>query len=471
MTGKRVQGRRVADAPRETKPSVSPLVVVGLVLGLVTVGALALQKPANDPAEVATDTPSSRPLTRLDLLCPADDDGDAEVVLGSGADGEASYGEVSVRDADSDNSKQLDVSAGGAAPVSASSKAVVVTGTRGLAPGLFGARFGSADRPAAGECVAPTGERWFVGVGGGGLHESQLVLANPDTGPAVADVSLWSSTGELIDVDSRGLTIPGQRSSVLDLAALAPNRDELSIRVTVSRGRVAASMSDTYTPRGGEQVSDWLPSTTAPATQLLLPGLPRRMTEPTLVLANPGEDAGQVGIKVVGRDSTFAPSGVDEIKVPAGQSVTTELPASLVRLLAQEDTALQLTSSVPVVGSLRAVVAGDLVHIPAVEPSSGDAAAAAPGGPGSVLVLTAGSAAGPVKVDFPGTDAEPVAVRLRPGVTTTVPVPEKATAAVVHGSTDYVGSLRTITANGASLLPLRPLQLETLIPAVRPDWP
>lgn len=470
MSGKRIQGRRVAESTPEKGISLSPLVVLGLVLALVTAGALALQKPANDPAEVSADAPASRPLSRIDLLCPASVGNNADVVLGSGADTNGSDGTVAARDASSDNSHDLDVHPGQAAKSQASSEPVVVTGTGGLAPGLFGARFGTAERPAAGECNAPSGERWFVGVGAGALHDSQLVLANPDAGPAVADVSLWSSTGELIGVASRGLTIPGQRSSVLDLADLAPNREELSIRVTVSRGRVGATMSDTFTPREGDQVSDWLPSTAAPTTDLLLPGLPRTMTEPTLVLANPGDDAGQVGIKIVGRNSTFAPSGVDEIRVPAGESVTTELPASMVRLLAKEDTALRLTSTVPVVGSLRAVVAGDLVHVPTVEPVSGETAAAVPGGSDSVLVLTASSTAGRVSVRFPGTE-ESVTVRLRPGVTTTVPVPDQAAAAIVKGSTEYVGSVRTVTARGASLLPLRPLMLEKLIPAVRPEWP
>ncbi|KRF18794.1 hypothetical protein ASG90_02530 [Nocardioides sp. Soil797] len=471
MSGKRVQGRRVADAAPMKGAAFSPLVVFGLALALVTVGALALQKSANDPAEVSADAPASRPLTRLDLLCPAAVAGNSELVLGSGASDGAADGAVSVRDASSDNSDELDVRPGKAGSVTASTKAVMVTGTRGLAPGLFGARFGNAERPAAGECTAPASERWFAGVGAGGLHESQLVLANPDTGPAVADVSLWSSTGELIDVASRGLTIPGQRSSVLDLAELAPNRDELTLRVTVSRGRVAASMADTYTPRGGAAVSDWLPSTAPPATDLLLPGLPRSMAEPTLVLANPGEDAGQVSLKIVGKNSTFAPNNVDEIRVPAGESVTTELPASMVKLLAKEDTALRLTSTVPVVGSLRTVVAGDLVHVPAVEAASGQTAAAVPGGAGSALLLTAPTTAGRVSVTFTGADAKPVAVRLRPGVTTTVPVPEKATATIVDGRTEYVAAVRTVTAKGASLLPLRPLQLDKLIPAVRPEWP
>lgn len=469
MTGKRVQGRRVADRPAK-RAGVRPLLLVGLVAVLVSVGALALQKPANDPSDVPDDAAATRDLTRLDLLCPAGVPGGPQLVLGSGSPAPGS-GAVSLRDASSDKSGDVDLAPGTAEPVPAPGKPVVVTGTGAMAPGLFGARFGGAERPAAGECSAPTGEQWFVGVGAGGVHQSQLVLANPDTGPAVADVSLWSPTGELIDVASRGLTIPGRKSSVLDLAELAPNRDELAVRVSVSRGRVAASMADTYTPRDGEQVSDWLPATAAPSIELVMPGLPREMTESTLVLANTGDDEGRVSLKVVGKDSTFTPADVDEIRVPAGQSVTTELPDGLVEQLAKEDTALKLTSTVPVVGSLRAVVAGDLVHVPALEPASGRSGAAVPGGPDSVVVLAAGPTAGRVKVTFPGADGEPVGVRLRPGTTVTVDVPTGARAVLVNGKRSYVGAVRTVTAKGASLLPLRPLMLDQLIPAVRPEWP
>lgn len=474
MNGKRVQGRRVSEQARPGRRFPAAL-VVGLAAVAVAAASLSVQEKAEEAAQATPEAPRTRPLTSLSVLCPAAVPDSTALVVGSGApEAEADgSGEVTRRNASASDIATVDLDAGSVATVDDADDPVMVTGTGDLAPGLFGARFGATDTPAAGECLAPSSERWFAGVGAGGPHTSHLLLANPDTGPAVADVTLWNSAGEVVEVESRGLTIPGEKSSLLDLAELSPNRDELTVRVTVSRGRVAATMSDSYAPVGEDPVDDWLPATAAPATQQIIPGLPRTMKEPTLTVANPGEDAGRVTIKVVGGSSTFSPQGLEEIRVPAGESVTAEIPESVVALLKEEDAGLRLESSVPITGSLRALVVGDLVHLPAAEPST-DTAAALPGGSNSTVVLSAQQQAGRVTLRFLGatdTSDKQVKVRLKPTTSTAVPVPDGASAVVVSGSKAHVGAVRTVTADGASSLPLRPLQLEQLIPSVRPEWP
>lgn len=471
MSGQRSTGRRVAER-HARRGGISPALMVAAVAILLSAGALTVQQPSDQPELAPEQNAATRPLTSANMLCPAGVTGSPAVLVGSGKAGaEPADGTLTSRAVGKSQVQDIRVDASGIATIPDEAKAMVVTGSGARAPGLFGARFGAADRPAAGQCAQPSGERWFIGAGAGGLHESLLLLANPDTGPAVADISLWTTTGEVVDVDSRGLSIPGHDSSVLDLANLAPNRAELAVLVTVSRGRVAASMSDTYTPRGEEAVSDWLPSSAAPATSQIIAGLPHKMAEPTLSLVNPGTDAARVSLEVLGERSAFTPKGVDEIRVAAGQVTVTELPDSLVKLLAEENASLRLTSTVPVTGSLRAVVAGDLVHLPSVEEVTADAATALPGVEGSELLLTATTVAGRVRVEFPGEDRDPVRVRLKPGITTSVPVPASARAVVVHGSAGYAGAVRTVTAKGASLLPLEPLSYDRLIPSVRPQWP
>ena len=113
------------------------------------------------------------------------------------------------------------------------------------------------------------------------------------------------------------------------------------------------------------------------------------------MLANPGDTGGRVEVKITGRQSTFAPAGLKPIEVPAGQEVVTDLTDQLLRQLAKEDTALQLTSTVPVTASMRGVVGGDLVQLPAVRRRSGQIAAmVAPSGDQSVLLTTTPVAAG-----------------------------------------------------------------------------
>ena len=127
---------------------------------------------------------------------------------------------------------------------------------------------------AAGECSAPAGETWFVGIGTSGVHNSELQLTNPDSGPAVADLELYSVDGPMDEVRSRGLTIAGNDSTRIDLSNLAPDRAELAMRVTVSRGRVAASVQDSYSLPGKKPAIDWLGARPPPPRRWWCPGCP-----------------------------------------------------------------------------------------------------------------------------------------------------------------------------------------------------
>ncbi|MBD8868732.1 DUF5719 family protein [Nocardioides donggukensis] len=474
-------GRRVAAGPARR---FSPALVVGLAAVLIAALALAVQAPAAPPVEEPVRAPGSEPLDSLSLACPAAAEGStAPITLGSGADSSEvgdEGGGLSLRPADggADDDplevdlvpRELRLVPGPEVP-----GAVVATGVDGLAPGLFGARFGGPSRTAAGECVVPESERWFAGAGAGGRHTSRLRLVNPDAGPAVADVTLWSTEGELTRVASRGLTVPGRDSTVIDLEEISPQRNELAMRVQVVRGRLAATVDDEYAADGGEASADWLAATAEPAESLLLPGLPRQAEEHTLTLLNPGTTEGRVSLQVVGRESTFAPAGTEEIRVPAGRVVVTDLSRPLAQALGGEDAALRVDGTVPVAAGLRSVVAGDLLHLPAVPLAAGSSAALVPPTGSRTLVLSGAPAAGRADVSFLGAggagEVGTKRLRLRPGVTTSVPLPREARAVLVDTEVPHAGAVRTVTGGGGSVLPLRSLVLEQLVPQVTPQWP
>jgi len=50
-------------------------------------------------------------------------------------------------------------------------------------------------------------------------------------------------------------------------------------------------------------------------------------------------------------------------------------------------------------------------------------------------------------------------------------VPEGATGVVVSSKVDYVAIARIQSGDGATVLPLRPLITDLLVPSVRPAWP
>lgn len=473
MNTRRAPGRRVADRSRRTggprpgrRPGLrapSPRAALLLLAPLVVLVAVVVQAPAHEQGTPDPVGPRTVALASAHLACPSATPGSTLVVGSAGEDdGEGSVG---VHQAGTSELTPVPLQPGGVARTSTPSGATVVEARGALAPALYAARVADGADPAAGECNAPVGERWFVGVGAGGDHVSRLQLVNPDAGPAVADVTLWSTDGRLEEVESRGLTIPGGESTDLALDQLAPHRDDLAMQVTVSRGRVAATVRDRYRLPGGPRLGDWLPWAAGPASTQVLPGLPRTADERTLVLVNPGDDEARVRLEVIGRDTTFAPTAVDEIRVPAGRVVVTDLTRALAGVVRDEDTALLVDAGdAEVTASMRTVTGGDLVTTAAVPPASGTSAAVVPPGAGRVLLLTAPAGSGAVDVQFAGAGPATRKVGLEVGTTVAVPVPRDASAVVVRGPVGVVGAVRT---DGA-LLPLRELVLDQLIPHVEP---
>ena len=287
------------------------------------------------------------------------------------------------------------------------------------------------------------------------------------------DVALWSVDGPLDEVRSRGLTIPGNDSTKIDLSDLAPNRAELAMQVTVSRGRVAASVNDSFTvPGEGKPTVDWLTAASAPATELVVPGLSKQADSHTLVLANPGDAGGRVELKIAGKRSTFAPAGLEPIQVPAGRVVVTPLSDEVMKQLAKEDASLQLTGTVPVTASVRSVVDDDLVHLPGVPPAEGQTAAMVPPRGDHTLLVTTPTGGGSFEARFLTDGPEKTwQARVQPGTTTPVDIPEGTIGIVLQGAAPYAGGVRTVTDTGATFLPLRALALDQILPKVTPALP
>ncbi|MET1060861.1 MAG: DUF5719 family protein [Nocardioides sp.] len=449
------------------------MLVLGLAAMLLTGAALALQAPAAEQGVVEREAPQRQPLTEADVACPASSVS-PEVSLAS-ASTEEGDSETTLRSASAPAAEPVLVplEAGNATRERAPTEAVIVHAEGATAPGLFAARFGGTGVTAAGECAAPAAETWFVGIGTSGVHSSELQLTNPDSGPAVADLELYSVDGPMDEVRSRGLTIAGNDSTRIDLSNLAPDRAELAMRVTVSRGRVAASVQDSYSVPGKKAAFDWLAASSTPTTSLMVPGLSRTADERTLVLANPGDAGGRVEVKITGTRSTFAPAGLEPIEVPAGEVVITDLTEQLKgQLEGDEDAALQLTSTVPVTGSMRAVVAGDLVQLPAVTAVSGQTAAMVPpSGDQALLLTTTNAGGGGFKVTFLGDKPSTWRGRLKPGTTTAVPVPDGTIGLLADGPAPYAGGVRTRTSKGSLFLPLRTLRFDQILPEVTPALP
>jgi hypothetical protein len=461
----RQPGRRIAD---QTVNKFGPGVILAVAAPLVTALALLVQAPADTQVDTATHQPTRHELAAVDLACPPSTHG--PVSLGSAPTGSTdTSGSLTWRVPGGTKPTPVQLAVGGTARLS-DVHSLLLHGEDAKARGLFGARF-SSGRPAAGECASPAGVRWFVGAGSGAAHLSTLTLANPDGGPAVADVTIWSIDGQLEQVESRGLTIPGGHVSTMDLERLAPNAHELALRVVVTRGRLSSMVRDEFGDIGGPVRTDGLSASATPARTQLIPGLTRKASSRVLTVVNPSRNEARVQLQLVGARSTFTPTGLTEIRVPAGRVVVTDLTKALSSVIANEDVALKLVSTTPVTAGLREVVAGDLLHNPALPLVSGSTAAVLPGAGTKTVLVSAGATSGQVSVSWLGLKKSPTIVRLTPGTTYAFEVPEGATGVVVSSKVDYVAIARIQSGDGATVLPLRPLITDLLVPSVRPAWP
>jgi hypothetical protein len=448
-------GRRIAAAVGRRA---DVTVVLAVVLPLLTVAALFLVSPGSQ--ERAAEPPERTELTRSTIVCPS---GAPEAALTTTSD---EAGEVAVR-----VGKDEETTAGLAPRATTTVPGdgpVAVTGEGALAPGLVGGVFVSP--LAAAPCRQPLPDQWFTGVGAGARHSSVLELVNPDAGPAVVDATLIGEDGVVDAPELRGVAVPARGVVRIDLATTVPRRDELSLRVTTSRGRVAATLRDRYDQLGaGAAARDWLPGQAAPSTTNLMLGLVGGSGQRNLVLTNPGPDETRAGVQVLTKESVFTPKGVEDIVVTPQSVTRVSLSQLLPKDALNDAVGLVVTSSAPLTAGVRSFIERDLSHTVPAEPVT-ESTVLTPTGD-KQLVLGGATGAGTVTVVAADESGKEVA-RRRIDVTAdrgfTFSLPSEATLVdVTSRGTSVVGSV-LVTGDGAAVIPLSQLVRDSLVAQVRP---
>jgi len=454
--------RRAAAASTGGRPS--PLTLLALLIPVLTVAALALVRPADTP--VTTHPPTEVDLDRATAVCPARLPGADDVVLGNTA---LVSGDVAVRVDGEDTTEALTAGVGALDERGE----VVVTAQDDLAPGLVVTRGGSG---SATVCTEPTPEQWFTGVGAAAEHASTLTLINPDRGPAVADVTVYDGSG-IVDVPAlRGLRVPGGRSATFVLADVVPSRDALALRVSVSRGRLGASVVDVIDPVGRPRpVREWLPAQAEPSESSYVVGVGTAPASSVagrfLTVANPGDSEVRVDLRLAGLDSEFAPAGVEELRLGPESVQEIDLGRVLRGRVAEDVQAVLLEATAPVTATLRTQVSDDLALAAAGPRVESEAGVALPAGE-KRIVVTGATAPGVVVLQAWDADGEEVVserrVEVEPATATRIRLPDDAVMALVRlGRTSAVVSVEVVD-RGLSVLPLHQLVTTGLLPDVRP---
>lgn len=449
-----------------------PDVLVAIALPVVCVLVLLLLHPAR--GERHGSAPVATPSTTASVVCP-------DALPGPGADllGVTTLGP----DGDTEVSGDVQVGLGSTlAPLKVRGLRVsaapgglgpsVVTGSDDLAPGLVAGRSRSAPLAAV-DCAPPVADQWFTAAGADATHDSVVELVNPNSGPAIADLTVRSAGGPLDVPALRGVSVPGNSTVRLDLGQITPNRSELSLEVHTSRGRLAVHVVDSRDELGsGTSSQDWLPAQAGPATSNVLLGLAKGAGERTLVLANPGADEVRATVKVITPSSVFTPAGVDAIRVAPASTEAVSLDDVLTQAAEDGAIGLLVESNGPVTASLRQVVASDLSLLtagPAVDATTG---VVLPAGPKQLLLAgtTEDTDVTISAYDAKGKPLDQQDATVPAGGALDVPVPDGAVLVTLTPQGPVHGAA-LLSGTGTAVVPLRQLVLTGLVPGVRPGIP
>ena len=461
-------GRRTPGTGRRSAAgrALSPTGLLAVLLPLLTVGALALVRP--DPPTTAVQPAEAVPVRQADLVCPAAT-GRGSVVA-TGPAGELDEGSAGVdRGGRGRATTDVRLRSDAVTTIEGRAGALFVRASGDLAAQLLAARF-QPRGSAAVQCPLPRTTYWFTGVGADADPASVLELANPDSGPAVADVTVLGRQGVLDVPELRGLTVPGGRSVEVDLARAVPTTSELALRVVVSRGRLGAAVRDEVPALGTRTATrDWLPAATGPAAEQLLVGLAPGRGRDTLTLANPGDDEARVEVRVVTTDAAFVPEGLEEVAVAPGSVESVRLTSRLRDQIRDGALGVMVSSTAPVTAGLASVVEGDLSHAPVVAREDSAMTALVPPGDSSVvLAASEGTGVAVVAAYDDGRLLGEERVELAVGAGGRVELPARTSLVRVTPRRTAVAAAVVTTGAGATIVPLGDLVRTALVPGVRP---
>ncbi len=219
-----------------------------------------------------------------------------------------------------------------------------VTASGAMAQGVE-AEVGDGSGLTGVRCGEPGSSIWFAGPGqSDGAGQIQLDLMNVDSLAATVNLSVITDAGAAQPGGITGITVPAHSLVTQSLAAQASGASVLAVNVRTSAGRVAAAVSES-TSHGA---FSWVPSAVAPATTLVIPGVPPSSTSASLFLVVPGSANAKVSVTAIGSQGRYQPFGSQSINLP-GQS------ASDVQLtpVGGSAAALQITSNVPVTAEVE----------------------------------------------------------------------------------------------------------------------
>jgi hypothetical protein len=232
-------------------------------------------------------------------------------------------------------------------------------------------------------CGEPGSDIWFVGPGQqNGVAQIQLDLMNIDALPASVDVNVITDAGPVQADGDTGITVPPYETVTESLSSLGAGSSVVAIEVRTSIGRVAADVWETSAAG-----SSWLPSTTAPSTAMVIPGVAPSSSVAGLYIVVPGSVSARVSLLAITPQGPYHPFGTQTVDLPGDSGSYVPLNP-----LGGTASALELTANVPVTAAVLVPGSGLGAFTTATAPISEQAVVAGNtngSGPAATILLSA----------------------------------------------------------------------------------
>lgn len=326
-----------------------PAAVLGVVAA-VTVSATVTG------AQPIPETPFAATETRVSVVCPGFESATASVGIAAAAVGPG-LRTASVADAAAgSDAGTFTVVRSPGAPLRVSA----------LLPDPFGgissvsAEAGPDRGLSASVCASPSTDHWFTGVDIRTVAQSEVVVANLDQTTASVDLTVYGEEGTL--AAPRGIEVEGNSVQTISFGTIERSQGPVSVEVSSGDGRVAAFVRQRTWAADVPLGADWLPESTAPSTDMVIPGMPSGSGERTVVVTNPGELTATVSIGTLTTSGSGQLAGAEQWEVPPQSTRTLDLQLGL----DGQPAALRLTSTQPVSAGVWLDAGGnDARHDPA----------------------------------------------------------------------------------------------------------
>jgi len=218
----------------------------------------------------------------------------------------------------------------------------VIQATGAMARGLEAEQVSDSGRAAA-RCAGPGTDFWFVGPGVFTAPHIQVFLMNVSGQPADATVQAFTDAGPLQGSTDTGIAVAPHSMVRQSLDKMLHGTRMVALQVRTSVGQVVAAVRETRSGRAGA----WLPVSAAPATRIVIPGMPAAAGTRQLFLSVPGTSDAHITLNAITHKGSYRPTGGGGLDIPGGSVAQISLTS-----LSGVSGALVVSSTVPVTASL-----------------------------------------------------------------------------------------------------------------------